>query len=193
MAYLDGLESRVLKGGAVDKIASVASFFLSRIDVMVDPLLREKGMESTVGEVAIASAKGAYAIYNEIFTSERFKKLEEWGARPQRLLWASTGTKDPSFSDVKYMEALIGADTVNTVTVETLEAFRDHGRVEDMLGTDRGGAEGILESLKAHDIDLDKITQELEREGIEKFNAPFDKLLKGIGGQRGRGKADRDR
>ena len=183
-AYISGLEDRVAKNEPIDQIASVASFFLSRIDVMVDPLLEEKDMSVLKGTVAIASAKEAYQIYKKVFSSDRFKKLEEKGAKPQRLLWASTGSKDPAFSDVKYVEALIGPKTVNTIPMETLEAFRDHGEAKDLLESDIDNAEHVLNELKNAGIDLNEITQKLEDEGIEKFNKPYHKLLDAIEKQR---------
>ncbi len=183
-AYISGLEDRLNAGKPIDKIASVASFFLSRIDIMVDPLLLQKGFNELKGEVAIASAKKAYQIYKKIFCSERFKKLEEKGARPQRLLWASTSSKDPSSSDVKYVEALIGPDTVDTIPMETLEAFRDHGNPENRLEQDLNKAHLALEKLKEIGININEITQKLEDEGIEKFNKPYEKLLKAIEEQR---------
>ncbi|WP_018610901.1 transaldolase [Segetibacter koreensis] len=183
-AYIAGLEDRLSAGKPIDHIASVASFFLSRIDVMVDPLLNEKGFNELKGEVAIASAKKAYQIYKRVFSSERFKKLEEKGARPQRVLWASTSSKDPSISDVKYVEALIGPDTVDTIPMETLEAFRDHGNPENRLEENLNEAHLAMEKLKEIGINIDEITQKLEDEGIEKFNKPYEKLLKAIEEQR---------
>jgi transaldolase/transaldolase/glucose-6-phosphate isomerase len=183
-AYISGLEDRAAIGQPLEQIASVASFFLSRIDVMVDPLLEEKNMEVLKGTVAIASAKKAYEIYKRVFSSDRFKALEERGAKPQRLLWASTGTKDPSVSDVKYVEALIGPKTVNTVPMETLVAFRDHGEAADTLESDLDNATHVLNELKNAGIRLDEITQKLEDEGIEKFNAPYNKLMAAIDNQR---------
>ena len=188
-AYIQGLEDRVKAGKSIDQVASVASFFLSRIDVMVDPLLKDKGGDDLVGEVAIASAKRAYAIYKEVFYSDRFKKLEKEGAKRQRVLWASTSTKDPSFRDVKYVEALIGKDTVNTVPTDTLEAFRDHGKAEDNLEKGMDKAKQTLERLSELGINIDKITQDLEDEGIDKFVKPFDKLLQGIEDQKKKLKA----
>lgn len=179
-AYLAGLEDRIKAKQPIDKIASVASFFLSRIDVLVDPLLEDKGLNNLKGEVAIASAKKAYEIYKEVFASERFKKLEAQGAKTQRVLWASTSSKDPSFSDVKYVEALIGAQTINTIPMETLEAFNDHGHAESRLEDDLNKATYALTQLKENGIDLDAITQELEDQGIEKFNIAYDKLLEAI-------------
>lgn len=183
-AYISGLEDHLAAGHNIEHISSVASFFLSRIDVVVDPLLQEKGENGLVGEVAIASAKKAYEIYKRVFSTERWKALEAKGGKPQRLLWASTGSKNPAFKDTKYVEALIGPDTVDTVPLETIEAFRDHGIAADtlMLGLDQ--ASETLGRLKALGIDLDKITQDLEDEGIEKFNKPFEKLLKAIEDQK---------
>ncbi|WP_029276542.1 transaldolase [Pedobacter borealis] len=179
-AYLSGLEDRVAAGQPIDHIASVASFFLSRIDVLVDPILETKGLTQMKGKVAIACAKKAYQIYKRIFAGERFQKLQAMGAKPQRLLWASTATKDPSFPDTKYIEALIGKDTINTVPTETLEAYRDHGRPENRLERDIDKAEQVLEQLKEIGIDLNSLANQLEKEGIEKFNKPYDQLLLAI-------------
>jgi transaldolase/transaldolase/glucose-6-phosphate isomerase len=179
-AYLSGLEDRIKANQPIDQIASVASFFLSRIDVLIDPLLDDKGLSDVKGEVAIASAKKAYQIYKEIFNSKRFKDLEAKGAKRQHVLWASTSSKDPSFSDVKYVEALIGADTINTIPIETLEAFNDHGHAESRLEDDLEKATDLLTLLKEKGIDLDAITQKLEDQGIEKFNTAYDKLLEAI-------------
>ncbi|MER3375026.1 MAG: transaldolase [Allomuricauda sp.] len=179
-AYMDGLEERVNAGQPIDEVCSVASFFLSRIDVMVDPLLEEKGLHNLKGETAIASAKKAYTIYEEVFSSERFKKLKSKGARAQRVLWASTSTKDPSYSDVKYVEALIGEDTINTLPMETLNAFRDHGKATDSLKNDMDKASKTLEKIEESGIQMKQIAHHLVEEGIEKFNTPFKKLLSGI-------------
>jgi transaldolase len=185
-AYISGIEARLAQGKAVKRVASVASFFLSRIDTLVDPLLEKTiahGGNSAdlarqaLGQVAIASARMAYQIYKKIFNGERFKKLTEHGARVQRVLWASTGAKNPKFSDVKYVEALIGPDTINTVPVETLNAFRDHGTAKALLERDVGKAAGIVKRLPEIGIDIDSITQQLEDEGVEKFNKPFDTLM----------------
>jgi transaldolase len=185
-AYVAGLEARAAQGHDVSHIASVASFFVSRLDTLVDPLLEERvarGGQSAdlakqaLGQVAIASAKLAYQSYQEIFHQGRFQNLAGQGARVQRLLWASTGTKNPAYRDVKYLEALIGPDTVNTVPVETLDAFRDHGVPQATLDHDVAAATGILGQLGALGIDLDALTQQLEDEGVEKFNQPFDKLM----------------
>jgi transaldolase len=179
-AYITGLEDRLAKGQPIADIASVASFFLSRIDVIIDPMLEEKNLKHLTGQVAIASAKKAYEIYEEVFNSERWKKLEAKGAKPQRLLWASTGSKNPAFKATKYVDALIGPNTVDTVPMETLEAYRTEGEPEDRLLQDLDEATYVLDQLEEAGIDLAQITQRLEDEGVEKFNGPYDKLLKAI-------------
>jgi transaldolase len=185
-AYIAGLEKCVAHGEPVKRVASVASFFLSRIDAVVDPLLdkliAQGGKEADLakkarGQVAIASAKMAYQIHKEIFGSDRFRKLAAQGARVQRLLWASTSTKDPDYNDVKYVEALIGPDTVNTVPLDTLDAYRDHGEPKARLEQHVEEARRVLERLPELGISIDKVTQQLEDEGVEKFNKPFDKLM----------------
>jgi transaldolase len=183
-AYISGLEDHLAAGHKIGHISSVASFFLSRIDVLVDPMLDEKGLGDLKGEVAIASAKKAYEIYKRVFSGPRWEKLAAQGAKPQRLLWASTSSKNPAFKDTKYVEALIGADTVDTVPLETIEAFRDHGIVADTLGTGLDKATEVLDRLKKAGIDIDKITQQLEDEGVAKFNTPFEKLLQAIEDQK---------
>ena len=179
-AYLSGLEDRLKNNGSIDHIESVASFFLSRIDVMLDPVLKEKKLDDLVGEVAIASAKVAYEKYKDVFFGERFKKLEKLGAKKQKVLWASTSTKDPSFSDVKYVEALIGPNTINTLPLETIDDFRDHGKVQDHLENNLMHSKMVLQKLKENDIDIDEVTQKLEEEGIQKFNKSYETLLKAI-------------
>ncbi len=188
-AYVAGIEARAAQGKPVKHVASVASFFLSRIDTLVDPLV-EKFIEpggkkadlakKVRGQVAIASAKMAYQIYKEIFGSDRFEKLAALGARVQRLLWASTGTKNPNYSDVKYIEAVIGPETVNTAPLETLDAYRDHGVPKARLEQDVEEARRVLERLPELGISIDKVTQQLEDEGVEKFNKPFDKLMEAL-------------
>lgn len=179
-AFMGGLEDRLAEGNSIKDVSSVASFFLSRIDVMVDPMLKEKGAENLVGKIAIASAKKAYQIYLEMISSERFKKLEENGAQKQRVLYASTGTKDPSFSDVLYVESIIGKDTINTLPIETIDAFRDHGKATETLTNHVEETNQQMEDLKNLGIDIDKITQKLEDEGIEKFDQAYEKLIKSI-------------
>ena len=185
-AYIAGIEARLAQGKPVKRVASVASFFVSRMDTLVDPLLEkliaQGGKEADIakkarGETAIASAKMAYQIYKEIFGSDRFRNLALQGAYVQRVLWASTGTKNPDYDDVKYVEALIGPGTVNTIPVETLSAYRDHGIPQARLEHDVEGAAGILDRLPELGIRIDDVTQQLEDEGVEKFNKPFDKLL----------------
>ncbi|WP_342648174.1 transaldolase [Mucilaginibacter sp. CSA2-8R] len=188
--YVDGLEERAAKGEPVDRVASVASFFLSRIDTAIDPLLDKAAEDdhrhATVakqlkGKIAIASARDAYSIYKEVFESERFKALAAKGAKPQRLLWASTGVKNKDYPDLMYMEALIGPDTVNTVPKDTLNAYRDHGdpasRLEDGLEEARYQLYQLDDVLG---INLNDITKQLEEEGIQKFVKPFDSLMKVI-------------
>jgi len=187
MAYIAGLEARAAAGRSLERVASVASFFLSRIDLMVDPLLdrivedvseRRQVAISCRGEVAISCAKVAYQIYKEIFSGDRFQKLAHNRARPQRVLWASTSTKNPVYSDVKYVEALIGPDTINTLPMETLTAYRDHGspalRLEDGLDE----ARRVVNLLPDLGIDLEVVAQRLEHEGIQKFSQPFDRLMR---------------
>lgn len=185
-AYLAGLAARAARGKLLQHVASVASFFVSRIDGLVDPLLEaviaQDGKTADLakksrGQVAIASAKMAYQIYKEMFWSGRFKELAVQGARVQRLLWASTSTKNPDESDVKYVEALIGPDTVNTVPLEILDAYRDHGDPKARLEHDVEEARLVLERLPELGISLDHVTRQLEDDGVEKFNKPFDKLL----------------
>jgi len=188
-AYIAGLEARAAQGESIQRVASVASFFVSRIDQFVDPLLETriaKGGElaesakKVRGQVAIASAKGAYQIYREIFGGDRFRSLASKNARPQRLLWASTGTKNPDYADTKYVEALIGADTVNTIPVETLDAYRDHGNPKARVEDDIEQAALVLGRLPHLGISIDDVAQRLEDEGVEKFTAPFDRLLAAI-------------
>jgi transaldolase/glucose-6-phosphate isomerase len=185
-AYIGGLEERMVRGETIDRIASVASFFLSRIDVLVDPMLERrmkdeeaKAEEATslLGKVASASAKIAYQIYREIFGSERFSKLSKRGAQPQRVLWASTSTKNPNYSDVKYVEDLIGPETINTLTQETLHAYRDHGDPASRIEEGLEEAHQILRQLAEVGIDIDQVTRQLEDEGVEKFNRPYDSLM----------------
>jgi len=182
-AYISGLEDRAAAGLPIDRVASVASFFLSRIDVRIDELLEkfiprgEKLAWRLRGRSAIACAKIAYRAYREIFEGERFQSLARMGARTQRVLWASTSTKNPEYSDTKYVEALIGPDTINTMPVETLDAYRDHGDPAFRLGQDIDEARDTLDRLAELGIDMDKIAGQLEEEGIEKFNKPYDSLM----------------
>ena len=186
-AYVRALEARAAKGESLD-VASVASFVVSRIDTLTDERLEERasrvqGAERNEllalrGKLAIANAKLAYQSFLRIFRSDRFRKLEQQGARVQRPLWASTSTKNPNYRDVIYVETLIGRDTVNTMPVQTIEAFLDHGvvRPETVL-EDLDGARKAFERLEAAGISFQEITDQLLDEAIEKFNDPYDKLL----------------
>ncbi len=192
-AYIAGLEARLAQGHSLTRLASVASFFLSRIDVLLDPQLEKmaaagnpqaKAAKGLEGEVAIASAKLAYVIYKRLFESNRFKALAVKGARTQRVLWASTSTKNPNYSDVKYVEPLIGPDTVNTLPPETLEAYRDHGNPASRLEEGVEHATAVLQRLPELHLDINQVTQQLEDEGIDKFNKPYDSLLKTLEAKR---------
>jgi transaldolase len=187
-AFLAGLETRAAQGLPIKAVASVASFFISRIDAAIDPVLdalAAKGGASAEagtlrGEAAIASAKLAYQMHRHVFSHERFTALKARGAQVQRLLWASTSTKDPRFSDVKYVEALIGPNTVDTMPMETLVAYRDHGQPQARLVEDLERARSVLEQLPKFGVDLQAVTQQLEDEGVTKFNQPFDKLMQAV-------------
>ena len=192
-AYIGGLETLAKAGKPLDKVHSVASFFLSRIDVLVDPQLDKLKQESEseaeiagslVGQAAIASAKVAYQIYKEIFNGKRFQKLAQKGARTQRVLWASTSTKNPQYIDVKYVEPLIGPETINTVPIETLDAYRDHGHPTRSVEEDVEDAYGVLEGLGQVGIDIDQVTQQLEDEGVEKFDNALEKLMSALSEKR---------
>jgi transaldolase len=188
-AYIAGLEARAAQGQPLKHLASVASFFVSRIDTLVDPLLekliapgcKESDLARKAhGQIAIASAKMAYQIYKQIFAGDRFTKLAAKGAQVQRLLWASTSTKNPDYSDVKYVEALIGPDTVDTAPLETLDAYRDHGEPKARLEHDVKEARWVLDRLPELGISIDNVTRQLEDEGVEKFIKPFDKLMETV-------------
>lgn len=188
-AFVAGIEERVAEGGSVERVASVASFFLSRIDTLVDSfldrLIGRGGTEAEVarevrGQVAIASAKMAYQLYREIFQSKRFQSLAIQGARVQRLLWASTSAKNPDYSDLKYVEALIGPDTINTVTVETLDAYRDHGEPNASLEQDVEHASRVLQRLTDLGISIDQAAQQLEDDGVAQFSQSFEKLMNSL-------------
>ncbi len=189
-AYVRALAWRAEHGEPLHAIQSVASFFLSRIDVAVDARLgavaqgggtKAAAAERLRGKAAIASAKGAWERYEAIFGSERFARLAMLGARPQRLLWASTGTKDPAYPDTMYVEALIGAHTITTLPRDTLDAYRDHGDPALRLTDGLDEARDQLRALADVGVDLDEVTAELEREGVEKFVKPFDALLAALG------------
>jgi len=187
-AYVRALKRRAGEGKPINNIVSVASFFLSRIDVLVDQLLGQHivpGAERAAkmpqlffGKAGIASAKLAYEQFKNIFSGAEWEALKDKGAHVQRPLWASTGNKDPLFSDVRYVEALIGADTVNTLPDDTIEAFADHGKlIKDAVEQGLGEAKQIFEDVKAAGIDIDAVTWELEHDGIKKFIEPYDQLM----------------
>jgi transaldolase len=194
MAYIRGLEKRVAEGKDVSKIASVASFFLSRIDSNIDARIDAKLKQGIAdpnvevrlievkGKVAIANAKIAYQEYKKIIQGERWKALSAKGAKVQRLLWASTSTKDPSYSDVMYVDELVGPDTVNTLPPATIEACADHCDVQNRIETKVDEAYKLIESLKDSDIDIniDEVMEELLVEGIDKFIKPFESLMKSL-------------
>jgi len=174
-AYLRGLERRVAAGEPIDGISSVASFFVSRVDTKADAVLAPDS--SLRGEVAIANAHVAYGRYLARFAGERWEKLEAQGARPQRPLWASTGTKDPSYSDVLYVEKLIAPGVINTMPEQTLRAFAEHGNVEHALDADPAAAKATLAAAAEEGVDLETITAELEREGVKAFCDSYDQLI----------------
>ena len=187
-AYLAGLEARARAGLPV-RIPSVASFFLSRIDVAVDAELDDRVHRGEVrdelaarlrGQTALASARIAYQRFKRIHGEPRFRALESLGARPQRLLWASTGTKNPAYGDVYYVEALIGEGTIDTMPLATFTAYRDHGRPARRLEDDLDRARSVLDELPTAGIDLAAVTQRLEQEGVRKFAASYDQLLQTI-------------
>ena len=191
-AYIRGLEKRVAAGEDISKIASVASFFLSRIDVNIDQRLESKlesaegdtkaKLEAIKGKVAIANAKIAYQKYKEIFNGDRWEALVAKGAKVQRLLWASTGTKNPEYSDVMYVDELVGVDTVNTLPPNTIDACVDHCDPANRIETDLDAANRVIDSLKDDDvdIDLDAVMDELLEEGIDKFIKPFESLMSSL-------------
>ena len=177
-AYIRGLQRLVESGGDPSNIASVASFFVSRVDTEADRRLDEiGGHDELKGKLAIANAKLAYQTYKEIFSGSQWDALAAKGATPQRCLWASTSTKNPEYRDVIYVEELIGPDTVDTMPRETLEAIQDHGRVERTLDRDVDGARRTLEAFADAGIDYGDVVQTLEREGVEKFAKSFRELF----------------
>jgi len=184
-AYVRGLQRLVESGGDPSAIASVASFFVSRVDTEADRRLDEiGGHDELKGTLAIANAKLAYVTYQEIFSGPAWDELEAAGATPQRCLWASTSTKNPEYRDVVYVEELIGPDTVNTMPRETVEAVQDHGRIERTLDRDVDRAHETLKAFQAAGIDYDDVVQTLEREGVEKFAKSFRELFAGLEAKR---------
>src|SRR5947209_672284 len=184
-AYVRGLERLVASGGDPPNVASVASFFVSRVDTEADKRLDAVGHPELKGKLAIANAKLAYEHYLRVFSGDRWAYLEGKGATKQRCLWASTSTKNPEYRDVMYVEELIGPETVNTMPEETLEAFQDHGRVAETLTRDVAGAHKLFDDLRAAGIDYDDVVDTLEREGVQKFSDSFGELMDGIKAKRG--------
>jgi transaldolase len=180
-AYIRGLERLIAAGGDPRWVASVASFFVSRVDTEADKRLDEiGGHDELKGKLAVANAKLAYQRYKEIFAGERWEKLAASGATPQRCLWASTSTKNPAYRDVLYVEELIGPMTVDTMPEETIRAFQDHGRVALTLEEGIEEAKRVVEQLAEAGVDYDDVVETLEREGVEKFADSFAELLDGI-------------
>ncbi len=176
-AYLAGLEKALQNGVDLSKIASVASVFVSRVDARVDPALTAAGKPELAGTAALANAKRAYQQYLGLFASERFAPLKAAGARPQRLLWASTGTKNPDFKDTLYVDALIGPQTVNTLPPATLAAFLDHGTASETLTANLPQASAHLEAIGQAGIDLQSVCDELMAEGLAAFSTSMDELM----------------
>jgi len=190
-AYLAALEARAAKGQDISHIASVASFFVSRIDTLIDSKIEEKLktatgdaralLESVEGKVAIANAKLTYQKYEELFGGARWKALAAKGAQTQRLLWASTSTKNPKYRDVLYVEELIGADTVDTIPPATFDAFRDHGKLRKSLTEDVPGAAKVMENLEKAGISMKEVTEKLLADGVKLFADAFKQLLAATG------------
>ncbi len=183
-AYVAGLEKLVAGGRDVSRVASVASFFVSRVDVAVDRALKERGGSELQGKIAIASSKVAYARFRKLFSGPRWDQLAAQGARVQRVLWASTSTKNPSYSDTLYVDSLIGPDTVNTVPPATLNAFRDHGTVAPALEVGLAQARAQLDRLAELGVDLEGVTHKLQDEGVAKFAKSFESLMTTIAEKR---------
>jgi transaldolase len=184
LAYLDGLEDWAAKGGDVHRVASVASFFVSRLDTLVDKLLVGHPREAELrGQAAVANAKLAYARFGGIFSGPRWQALATNGARVQRPLWASTSTKNPNYRDTIYVDDLIGPHTVNTMPPQTLEAFQDHGQLAQTVTGGVEEAQALLAALAGAGIDMDQVTQDLLRAGVASFSGSFDQLLDGLKGK----------
>jgi transaldolase len=183
-AYLRGLERLVVSGGDPSRVHSVASFFVSRVDTETDRRLAAIGRDDLKGRLGVANAKLAYQQYKTLFHGERWVDLAAHGATPQRCLWASTSTKDPGLRDTLYVEELIGPETISTMPEETIRAFQDHGRVEPRLEADLDEAQYLFNKLYAVGVDYDDVVATLERQGIEKFVASFNELLKVIAAKR---------
>jgi len=179
-AYIEGLTRWVDNGGNPEKVASVASFFISRVDTAADRALAERGepiAETLLGKTAVANSKIVYRRYKELFHGPRFEALRTTGAEVQRLLWASTSTKNPNYPDTLYVDELIGPETVNTMPPNTIDAFRDHGRLSNALEEDLAESESVMEQLVQLDISMERVTDQLQKEGVKAFAESYDKLL----------------
>lgn len=185
-AYIEGIGNRIDRGEPVENVHSVASFFLSRIDVLIDRMLEKRitdggdnGKRASFlkGKMAVASAVCAYHIYKKIFKDGSFARLAQQGAHPQRLLWASVSTKNPQYSDTMYIDPLIVPDTISTQPLETIEAYRDHGNPVACLEESFTSAQKYFEELSKVGIEIDAVTSQLENEGVDKFSLSFDKLI----------------
>lgn len=187
-AYIAGLEDLDRAGGNLSAVASVASFFVSRVDTAVDGLIeqRDGDLDSLMGQAAVANAKIAYQDFRQTFGTERFQSLADKGARVQRPLWASTSTKNPQYSDVLYVETLVGADTVNTMPDATLEAFLDHGKASATIENDVEASREVMNSLEDNGISIDSVTTTLMHEGVKAFADSFELLLDDIQAKRDR-------
>jgi len=192
-AYLRGLEKRALEGQPLQEITSIASFFVSRVDTLTDKLLEarlasgtseaeQQKIKNMMGKAAVANARLAYQKYKSIFSGKRFLKLK--GAKVQRILWGSTGTKNLSYSDIKYVQELIGPDSINTMPENTLVAFKDHGRVQITIADQLEEAEKLFAELRSVGVDLEDVTEQLEEEGVTLFSESFSLLLKEIAEKR---------
>ena len=195
-AYLRGLERRLSQGQSIHETTSVASFFVSRVDTLTDKLLdarissaasktEKDKISALLGKAAVANAKIAYKRYKEIFAGKRFRAVKEKGGRIQRLLWGSSGTKNPKYSDIKYVQELIGPDSINTMPETTMMAFKDHGQAKITINDALEEAERLFPELKSIGIDIDEVTEQLEREGVQLFSESFFSLLKEIAKKRG--------
>jgi len=186
-AYIAGLRTRHERGEPIGRVASVASFFVSRVDTKIDPQLDEIGTPSALaarGRAAIANAKQAYEAFGEIFGGDEFADLRAAGARVQRCLWASTSTKNPDYRDVLYVEELIGPETVDTMPLDTIKAFIDHGEVRRTLDSDLDAAHDAIRAVEAEGISMERVTDELIDEGVASFSKSFDELLDTIESKR---------
>ncbi|SDC69529.1 transaldolase [Geodermatophilus telluris] len=179
-AYLSGLEQRVADGGSLEGIASVASFFVSRVDSEIDKRLEKAGADQLKGKAALANAQLAYQAYEEVFSSDRWQALEAKGARPQRPLWASTGVKDPAYPDTLYVSELIAPGTVNTMPEKTMKAYADHGAAGTPVQQTYEDAASVMKAVADAGVDLDDVFRVLEDEGVQKFVDSWDELTASV-------------